>query len=175
MTESVNGKEIYTTAPARSQPQKLAERSATIPIAPPASTEKVEEKEEDDLEATVPPGTVCKRAGCKVIFVSNEENRTGDGPGTMCVHHPGAVRLPAPRIFPCIETCCATARFPRGEQGLSLFYLLICGIVDVKRLTRVTSVANVVYSSLRNFSRSKGVRKGDTFSSASRRRTYVMY
>jgi len=88
MTESTDGKEVYTSSSARSRPQEPAKSSAAVPVAPPAPTEKVEE--EDDLEATVPKGTPCQRAGCKVAFVSNEENRIGDGPGATCVYHPGA-------------------------------------------------------------------------------------
>jgi hypothetical protein len=93
MTESADGKEVYTSSSARSsRPQEPAKLSATIPVAQPVSVEKVEE--EDDLEATVPEGTPCQRAGCKVTFVSDEESRIGDGPGTKCVYHPGAVREP---------------------------------------------------------------------------------
>ncbi|KAF8503526.1 HSP20-like chaperone [Russula emetica] len=89
MTESVDGKEVYTSSSARSsRPQEPAKLSATIPVAQPVSVQKVEE--EDDLEATVPEGTPCQRAGCKVTFVSDEESRIGDGPGTKCVYHPGA-------------------------------------------------------------------------------------
>ena len=105
MTESADGKEVYTTPSIRSQPPKSP---AAIP---PASTKKVE-VDEDDLEATVPHGTACKRAGCKVTFVSDEENRIGDGPGTKCVHHPGAVRVPVPYVPPYTETERTTAHFP---------------------------------------------------------------
>jgi len=95
MTGTVDGKEVYTTSSARGQPPKPAERSEAIPItSPSASTKKAED--EDDLDATVPPGTACKRAGCKVTFVSNDENRIGDGPGTKCVYHPGAVSVLVP-------------------------------------------------------------------------------
>jgi len=109
MTETVDGKEVYTSS-ARSRPQKPAERSKAIPTAPPAPTKKVEE--EDDLDATVPPGTACKRAACKVTFVSNDENRIGDGPGTKCVYHPGAVSVLVPYTPPCTETQRVTAHFP---------------------------------------------------------------
>jgi len=88
MSESTNGKETYTLASARNTPPRPTERSVSTPAASPTPTRHVEE--EDDLEAVVPEGTPCKRAGCKATFVSNEENRTGDGPGTKCVYHPGA-------------------------------------------------------------------------------------
>ena len=94
-TESADGKEVYTTLSTRSQPQKSAESSAAIPIAQTAPIKRVED-DEDDLEATVPYGTACKRVRCKVTFVSDEENRIGNGPGTKCVYHPGAVRVPVP-------------------------------------------------------------------------------
>ena len=92
MTETADGKEVYTTRSALGQPQKPTERAAAISAAPPASSKEAE-VDEDDLDAVVPPGTACKRSGCKLTFVSNEENRIGDGPGTKCVHHPGAVRM----------------------------------------------------------------------------------
>jgi hypothetical protein len=96
MTESADGKEVYTSSSVRSRPQELAKPSAPIPVAQPVPAEKVEEG--DDLEATVPNGTPCQRAGCKVSFVSDEENRIGDGSGTKCVYHPGAVRESGPCI-----------------------------------------------------------------------------
>jgi hypothetical protein len=96
MVESADGKEVYTSPSARSRPQGPAKLSAGVRVAQPASAEKVEE--EDDLEAAVPKGTPCQRAGCKVAFVSDEENRIGDGSGTKCVYHSGAVREPGPCI-----------------------------------------------------------------------------
>ena len=98
MTESADGKEVYTSSSARSRPpQEPAKLSAATPVAQPASAEIAED--EDDLEATVPKGAPCQRAGCKVTFVSDEENRIGDGPGTKCVYHSGAVREPG-----CVHT-----------------------------------------------------------------------
>ncbi|KAH9005184.1 chord-domain-containing protein [Lactarius hatsudake] len=79
MTETSDGKEVYTTRSALSRPQGPTEPTAAIPAAPPASDKKAE-ADEDDSDAS----------GCKVTFVSNEENRNGDGPGTKCVYHPGA-------------------------------------------------------------------------------------
>jgi len=43
--------------------------------------------EEDDLSAPVPPGTVCRRKGCGVTFVSDELNRQGNGEGVICCYH----------------------------------------------------------------------------------------
>jgi hypothetical protein len=99
MTESADGKEVYTSSSSvRGRPQQPAKLSAATPVAQPqpVSAEKVEEV--DDLEATVPEGTPCQRASCKVTFVSDGENRIGDGPGTKCVYHPGAVSEPSPCI-----------------------------------------------------------------------------
>jgi hypothetical protein len=101
MTETADGKEVYTSpAAARSRPQEPAKQLSTraAPVAQPAPAKKVEE--EDDLEATVPEGTPCQRAGCKVTFVSDEENRIGDGSGAKCVYHSGAVREPGPHCIP---------------------------------------------------------------------------
>jgi hypothetical protein len=110
MTESADGKEVYTTPPTRNKPQKPAESSEAAPVTLPVPAKKVED-DKDDLEATVPHGTTCKRLGCNVTFVSNEENRIGDGPGTKCVYHRGAVRVPVPCIPPYAETVVITAHF----------------------------------------------------------------
>ena len=44
--------------------------------------------EQDDLSTPVPVGTVCRRKGCGVAFISEEVNRQGDGEGTVCQYHP---------------------------------------------------------------------------------------
>ena len=92
MTKTEDGKEVYTTASTPTRPQKPTERATAIPVEPPTPIKEAE-ADEDDPDAVAPPGTACKRAGCKVTFVSNEENRNGDGPGTKCIYHPGAVRI----------------------------------------------------------------------------------
>ena len=56
--------------------------------------------EEDDLNATVPPGTVCRRKGCGVTFISDEVNRQGDGEGAVCHYHPLPV---SNRILPLLS------------------------------------------------------------------------
>lgn len=71
---------------ASSERHTAAVAAASTPIEPP-------QEEEDDLTAPVPSGTVCKRKGCGVSFVSENESRLGDGPGTVCTYHP------APPIF----------------------------------------------------------------------------
>jgi len=50
--------------------------------------------EEDDPAVAVAPGTQCKRQGCSAKFVSDAENRQGDGPGAVCTYHPRPVRDP---------------------------------------------------------------------------------
>ena len=44
--------------------------------------------EDDDPAIPVEVGITCKRKGCFTIFVSDEENRTGEGEGTICMYHP---------------------------------------------------------------------------------------
>ncbi|KAF8350826.1 chord-domain-containing protein [Amanita rubescens] len=48
----------------------------------------VVEEDEEDLTISVAQGTICKRKGCGVAFVSDEVNRLGDGEGTICSYHP---------------------------------------------------------------------------------------
>ncbi|KAI6043139.1 chord-domain-containing protein [Pisolithus marmoratus] len=86
MTKSSQGSEVYSTSIAKSAAGSTSTVATATPIDPPI-------EEEDDLTASVLPGTVCKRKGCGVIFVSDQENRVGDGAGSVCTYHP------APPIF----------------------------------------------------------------------------
>lgn len=83
LVEQQPGKETYSTKPA-----------VPVPIAAPAQPPPppIEQKEqEDDLAASVPEGTVCKRSGCGKTFVNDEVSRHGDGPEATCTYHPKAV------------------------------------------------------------------------------------
>lgn len=80
LTSSVGGKESYSTRP--SEAPSKAVSGTTTPKPEPVVIE------EDYLTATVAPGTQCKRQGCTTRFVSDAENRQGDGPGTVCAYHP---------------------------------------------------------------------------------------
>ena len=178
MTESVDGKEVYTSSSARGRLQESAKLSAAaIPNTQLVPIEKVVE-EEDDLEANVSKGTSCQRAGCKVTFVSDEENRIGDGPGTKCVYHSGAVRESGPiHTLDTLNYGAWQPIFHEGSKVDACSRLRMYEITDVDSiffLPRVTSVANVVCSNLKNSSRSKGVRKGVTFLPASLKETYVI-
>jgi hypothetical protein len=82
ITESADGKEIYTS---RAAPTV----SSIAQLAPPPVEE--EEEEAEDLAVPVNPGTVCRHRGCRVTFVSDDVNRVGDGEGTVCTYHPSAV------------------------------------------------------------------------------------
>lgn len=86
MTKSSQGSEVYSTSITKSAARPTTTPVTATPIDPPV-------EEEDDLSVSVVPGTICKRKGCGVIFVSDQENRTGDGAGTVCIYHP------APPIF----------------------------------------------------------------------------
>lgn len=82
----MGGKESYSTKPSESS-SNLVSRAATPKPEPVVI-------EEDDLTVTVVPGTLCKRQGCSTVFVSDTENRQGDGPGAVCAYHPRPVREP---------------------------------------------------------------------------------
>jgi len=80
-----DGVEVYSSnAPKAASPTK--------PSSPPPIEAPVVE-DEDDLSVPVTPGTICKRKGCGVSFVSDEVNRIGDGDETVCTYHSAAVRL----------------------------------------------------------------------------------
>ncbi|KIJ69581.1 hypothetical protein HYDPIDRAFT_124193 [Hydnomerulius pinastri MD-312] len=87
MTESADGKEVYSTA--KAVPKENSTSAIAAPLAPPPPPAE----DEDELSVPATTGTLCKRKGCGVAFVSDEENRIGDGEGTVCTYHP------APPIF----------------------------------------------------------------------------
>lgn len=78
VTESKDGKEVYSSASATPTPAASVARE---PASPP-------EEEEDDLSVPVAVGTTCKRKGCGKSFVSDEVSRSGDGEEAVCVYHP---------------------------------------------------------------------------------------
>ncbi|KAH7889836.1 chord-domain-containing protein [Phlebopus sp. FC_14] len=88
MAES-KGTEIYSTSSATGASANVTTPLVAVsPVATPAPVE-----DEDDLTVPVASGTLCKHKGCAVAFVTDEENRIGDGLGTVCTYHP------APPIF----------------------------------------------------------------------------
>lgn len=89
MTESKEGKEVYTTA--RTLPSHTSTPLATALLVESILPSQLEE--EDDLSVAVSPGTECRRKGCIVTFLSDAENRIGDGEGTVCTFHPALVRF----------------------------------------------------------------------------------
>ena len=84
LTSSAGGKESYSTKPPGPSSNLVSRTTTPKP--------ELVVIEEDDLTVTVVPGTPCKRQGCSAAFVSDAENRQGDGPGTVCAYHPRSVR-----------------------------------------------------------------------------------
>ncbi|EIM90554.1 uncharacterized protein STEHIDRAFT_50891 [Stereum hirsutum FP-91666 SS1] len=84
LTESSNGKETYSNTSAVPPTASAPAPAIATATAPPAPIPEVE----DDLDAPVPPGTKCKHNGCDIEYVSDEENRKGDGEGAICTYHP---------------------------------------------------------------------------------------
>ena len=84
----VDGKEFFQVGNQPPPPRAAAAAPAEAPQTPAPVM-----LEEDDLNTTVSPGTVCRRKGCGTIFVSNEVNRQGDGEGTVCHYHPLPVSI----------------------------------------------------------------------------------
>ncbi|TFY80718.1 hypothetical protein EWM64_g3294 [Hericium alpestre] len=85
LTRTEDGKESYSSLPAAAATAKMPVQAVPRPAAPPPPPAE----EEDDLDAPVAPGTKCRHSGCNTLYVSDEENRKGDGLGTMCTYHPG--------------------------------------------------------------------------------------
>lgn len=84
LKETQDGVEVYSS--------NVHKPAAPKPSSPPLVEAPVVE-DEDDLSVPVTPGTICKRKGCGVAFVSDQVNRIGDGDETICTYHPAAVRL----------------------------------------------------------------------------------
>lgn len=120
MTESKEGKEVYSTGPTlQSQIFAPLLTSTTLP----AESILPSSPEEDDLSVAVAPGTQCRRKGCSVTFASDTENRIGNGEGTVCTYHPAPVRFdhsPSSLIafHPLTGLIHPAAHLPRGKQGM---------------------------------------------------------
>lgn len=88
MTGSKEGKEIYSTVRTHQFPASAPLATALLTDSVPASLPE----EEEDLSVAVTPGTKCTRKMCQVVFVTDAENRIGNGEGTVCTYHPAPVR-----------------------------------------------------------------------------------
>ena len=64
------------------KPQLHAPSNGVPPAAP------VPVVEIDDLTKEVAIGTMCRRKGCGITFITDEVNRQGEGEGTVCFYHP---------------------------------------------------------------------------------------
>ena len=137
MSLDAEGKEVFTTRgaskPAASTPASNTAVDATSAPPPPVV------EEEDDLSVSVAPGTVCKRKGCGVAFVSNEENRIGDGEGTVCVYHPMPVRFSL-GIHASLET--DFSRSPCSGKEARYAVITFYSRCDLKAIHRVIFAAN---------------------------------
>ncbi|PPQ77512.1 hypothetical protein CVT25_011309 [Psilocybe cyanescens] len=80
-----DGKEVYQVGATRKDSSSISAQQAVSAAAPALAPAPLEV---DDLNQAVPVGTPCKRKGCHTTFVSDEENRQGDGEGTVCHYHP---------------------------------------------------------------------------------------
>jgi hypothetical protein len=85
MTESTKGKEVYSSTGICDNRANVNVTAVSAPI-----------EEEDDLGASVKSGTLCRRNGCRTVFVSDDVNRIGEGEGTVCTYHSAPVRLDVP-------------------------------------------------------------------------------
>ncbi|KAG6379056.1 HSP20-like chaperone [Boletus reticuloceps] len=122
VTKSKDGKEVFSTAQTLlNQPQTSACLSTALPA---ESTAPFHTEEEDDLSIAVAPGIECRHKGCRVIFVSDAENRIGNGEGTVCTYHPAPVRFGflatlTNSLAPIDRFIHSAAHLPRGKQGFS--------------------------------------------------------
>jgi hypothetical protein len=84
-TRAPDGTETFVSRPAQtSSPKSLTGTPLSAEPTPIV-------QEEEDLDAVVPPGTVCRHNACNTPFVSDEVNRLGDGEGTICTYHTAPV------------------------------------------------------------------------------------
>jgi len=84
METNADGQEVYSTpGPGRNGATPQTLNIDSIAAVPPL----LYVEEVDDISVQVDVDTPCQRRGCNVKFVSNEENRLGDGEGTVCTYH----------------------------------------------------------------------------------------
>lgn len=153
---NVPQKEIDTSssAPAPAPPLATVPKAVPTPSLPPLPPVA---EEEDDLSTSVSPGTTCRRKGCGLAFVSNEENRLGDGEGTRCTYHPAPVR-PLITSSSYIVFIRSQPIFREGSKvcpGSNQHFISLIR-------ARGICVANAESSSSTNSSRSRAVRRAAT-------------
>lgn len=107
-SEAADGKETFTTGLSASLLSTLPSEKPKAPAPPPP-------EEEDDPSVSVEPGTVCRRKGCGVKFVNDEESRGDD---VVCTYHPSPVSSGGVRMV-FRSLICYLAYFPRRQQGVS--------------------------------------------------------
>lgn len=122
--------------------------------APTTPPEIVPVIEEDDPGIAVPQGTQCRRNGCKALFVSDELSRFGNGEEAVCIYHSAPV-LPLFLEFTISKPLSFQPIFREGSKVIHRLTTIIT-FVDIK--SRDIYAANVEFSSLMNFSRSKDVK-----------------
>ncbi|KAL0947420.1 hypothetical protein HGRIS_013531 [Hohenbuehelia grisea] len=81
VTTSPEGQETFSSGKPPAVAAALSAPTSTTQAAPVP-------EEEDNLDAAVTPGTICKRKGCGVVFESDVLNRKGDDPKSVCMYHP---------------------------------------------------------------------------------------
>lgn len=112
--------------------------------------------EEDDLTVTVAPGTKCKRQGCFVTFVSDAENRQGDGPGTVCAHHPRPVRDP-PFLLRTITDTITQPIFHEGSKVTRHFTESCCVFIHGSRMMSGLSLLQASRVRIRRVPKNRGL------------------
>jgi len=81
--KTTHGEELFQL-----KPQLHAPSNGVPPVAPATPVPVPVVEMEDDLTKEVAIGTMCRRKGCGITFISDEVNRQGEGEGTVCFHHP---------------------------------------------------------------------------------------
>jgi len=81
MSTSKDGKEVYTSGTATSGTSKPVDTISAAKVLAPV-------EEEDDLEASVAPGTKCRHNGCSIEYVNDEANRKEGREASECTYHP---------------------------------------------------------------------------------------
>ncbi|QRV75343.1 cysteine and histidine-rich domain-containing protein [Ceratobasidium sp. AG-Ba] len=93
--QSAVAKPVVTAPSAQPGAAKATTQTTVSSLPPPAAastparvtTPAPPVEDEDDPSVAVAPGTMCKRPGCRKLFVSDEESRQGDGEAAQCRYH----------------------------------------------------------------------------------------
>lgn len=112
-------------------------------------------EEQDDTSVVVKSGTLCRRNGCKVSFMSDEVNRQDGGRDAVCMYHPAAVRVPF--CFCPLIPCSSYTPCSLYSMRVARYIWSCANVTSLHKFSlRDISAANVEYWNLMNSLKYRG-------------------